>query len=120
MSDETLDRIRVDKWLWHARFFKSRASAGQAASSGRLRINGQRCEKPAQPVRPGDVLTFPQERRVRIVRVEAVGTRRGPAAEAQGLYTDLEPPAAPAPGPAGPRPTGRDRRRIDGLRQDGS
>jgi len=89
MSDETLDRIRVDKWLWHARFFKSRASAGQAASSGRLRINGQRCEKPAQPVRPGDVLTFPQERRVRIVRV-------------------------------GPRPTGRDRRRIDGLRQDGS
>ena len=92
----------------------------RGASSGRLRINGQRSEKPAQPVRPGDVLTFPQERRIRVVRVEALGTRRGPAAEAEGLYTDLEPEPAPAQGQAGPRPTGRDRRRIDALRQNGS
>ena len=118
MGGEAPDRLRVDKWLWQARFFKSRARAGEAASSGRLRINGTRCAKPAQPVRPGDVLTFPQERSIRVIRVEAVGTRRGPAAEATGLYTDLEPPDTPAR--PGPRPTGRDRRRIDAMREDGS
>ena len=120
MAGEAPERLRVDKWLWQARFFKSRARAGEAASSGRLRINGQRCEKPAQTVRPGDVLTFPQERRIRVVRVEAVGTRRGPASEAAGLFTDLEPDGAEGDPGGGPRPTGRARRRIDALRHDGS
>jgi len=119
MTEPAPPRLRVDKWLWQARFFKSRARAGEVAQSGRLRINGGRCEKPAQPVRPGDVLTFPQARAVRVVRIEALGTRRGPAAEAAGLYTDLDPPG-PAGAPAGPRPTGRDRRKIDALQQDGS
>ena len=118
MTDAPAPRLRVDKWLWQARFFKSRALAGEVAVSGRLRINGSRCEKAAQPVRPGDVLSFPQARVVRVVRIEALGTRRGPATEAATLYTDLE---APEPSrPAGPRPTGRDRRKIDALRQDGS
>ena len=95
MADGPSARLRVDKWLWQARFFKTRSKAGTVAGSGRLRINGERCEKPAQTVRPGDVLTFPQERLVRVIRVEALGTRRGPATEAQGLYTDLEPPPVP-------------------------
>lgn len=124
-------RIRVDKWLWHARFFKSRGLAAELASGGRLRINAEKCAKPAQSVRPGDVLTFPQGGRIRVIRIEAIGSRRGPAPEAQRLYTDLAPlettePSAPAPAaPAAPaerepgagRPTKRDRREIQRLRQ---
>src|SRR6056297_3343961 len=101
-AEEAGGRLRVDKWLWHARFFKTRGVSADLAGSGRLRINGERCEKPAQTVRPGDVLTFPQAGRVRVVRIAAIGTRRGPAPEAAGLYEDLDPPAAPgdAPEPA--------------------
>jgi ribosome-associated heat shock protein Hsp15 len=82
--------IRLDKWLWHARFFKSRSLAA-AACTGPMRLNGQRVAKPAQTVRPGDVLTFAQGSAVRVVRVLAPGTRRGPATEAQTLYEDLAP-----------------------------
>ncbi|HPD92094.1 MAG: RNA-binding S4 domain-containing protein [Rhodobacter sp.] len=111
--------VRLDKWLWHARFFKSRSLAA-AACAGPMRLNGQPVAKPAQPVRAGDVLTFVQGRVVRVVRVLAPGTRRGPASEAQALYEDLSPPgatepadpSAPRPEPGG-RPTGRDRRRFD-------
>ena len=121
------EKIRVDKWLWHARFFKSRSLAGELAGSGRLRLNGDRIDKPAQSVRPGDVLTFPKAGHIRVIRIEGIGTRRGPAAEAVALYTDLAPPqrqTAPATGPgrqpgAG-RPTKRDRREIDALRRSGS
>ncbi|MEL6266888.1 MAG: RNA-binding S4 domain-containing protein [Pseudomonadota bacterium] len=95
--------MRVDKWLWQARFFKTRGLAGALAASGRLRINGRHCTKPAQPVGPGDELSFPQGPRVRAIRVEALGTRRGPAGEAAGLYTDLDPaPQRPAPGTTAP------------------
>ncbi|MEO0761451.1 MAG: S4 domain-containing protein, partial [Pseudomonadota bacterium] len=62
--------MRVDKWLWQARFFKTRGLAGALAASGRLRINGRHCTKPAQPVGPGDELSFPQGPRVRAIRVE--------------------------------------------------
>ncbi|MEL6477148.1 MAG: RNA-binding S4 domain-containing protein [Pseudomonadota bacterium] len=115
-------QIRVDKWLWHARFFKTRSKAAEAVSTG-LRINSERCTKPAQALRAGDVLTFPQGREVRVIRVEAISERRGPAPEAQALYTDLAPPeprATPEPEPEGPkrdpgtgRPTKRQRREID-------
>lgn len=115
--------IRLDKWLWHARFFKSRSLAA-AACAGPMRLNGQPVAKPSQPVRPGDVLTFVQAREVRVVKVLAPGTRRGPATEAQALYEDLTParpaPEAGVPKPeAGGRPTGRDRRAYDALRGDG-
>jgi ribosome-associated heat shock protein Hsp15 len=60
-----------------------------------VRVNGQRIAKPAQELRAGDVLTFPQGARIRVVRVLAPGQRRGPAAEAAGLYADLD--AAPGP-----------------------
>lgn len=117
------EKIRVDKWLWHARFFKSRSIAGEATAN--LRINGEPVDKPSQNVRPGDVLTFAKEGYIRVIRIDAIGTRRGPAPEAQALYTDLDPPQ-PKPRDSEPdqaareagsgRPTKRERREIDALR----
>ncbi|SDD96471.1 heat shock protein Hsp15 [Ruegeria marina] len=83
-------RLRIDKWLWHARFFKTRVLAAEVAGAGRVRVNGNRVTKPAYAVGPGDVLTFAQGDQVRVVRVEAIGLRRGPASEARTLYTDLD------------------------------
>ena len=109
---ELPEKIRADKWLFHARFFKTRALAARTISAGHLRIDGARAAKPAQMIRPGVVLTFVQARRVRVVRVEAMSRRRGPAPEAAGLYTDLTPPdpAPPAPGhDGGGRPNRKQR-----------
>ncbi|PKP72873.1 MAG: RNA-binding protein [Alphaproteobacteria bacterium HGW-Alphaproteobacteria-6] len=88
MTGET--RIRLDKWLWQARAFRSRSLAAAAVLAGRVRINGVPTQRPADAVGPGDVLTFSQGSMVRLWRVRAAGTRRGPAAEAQGLYDDLD------------------------------
>jgi ribosome-associated heat shock protein Hsp15 len=82
-------KIRIDKWLWHARFFKTRSLAAKQVSAGHVRLNSDKISKPAQNVSPGDVLTFPQGRQIRVVRVEAIGERRGPAPEAQALYHDM-------------------------------
>ena len=90
MTGETL---RVDKWLWFARLFKSRTLAAVLCQSGRLRINGVIVQKAHQGLKPGDVLTFPKADYIRVIRVIALGSRRGPASEAQGLYEDLDPPA---------------------------
>lgn len=122
------ESLRVDKWLWYARFFKSRSLATAMVSAGRLRVNEQPISKPHYQARPGDVLTFPQGHHIRVVRVEVIGTRRGPAAEAQALYTDLAPPqpskreetsvqAKPAERERGSgRPTKKERRETDRLR----
>jgi ribosome-associated heat shock protein Hsp15 len=85
---------------------------------GAIRVNGTRVSKAAASVGPGDVLTFAQGARIRVVRIACVGQRRGPATEAQALYDDLDPPGAhdPAPARVGPRPTKKDRRRLDGFR----
>jgi len=80
---------RLDKWLWHARFFKTRGLAQKACEAGRIRVNGRRITKAHRSIGPGDVLTFVQGRLVRIVRVSAVAARRGPAPEAQRLYEDI-------------------------------
>lgn len=88
--------IRLDKWLWQARFFKSRLLACAVIAEGHLRLNGNRCLKPGQQVGEGDTLTFPQGRRIRLIRVLAPGQRRGPATEAQTLYLDLDPQPAGA------------------------
>ena len=82
--------IRLDKWLWYARFFKTRGLAQKACETGRIRVNGQRVTKAHRAVGPGDVLTFVQGRVVRIVRVLAVAERRGPAPEARLLYEEVE------------------------------
>ncbi|MFQ6550043.1 RNA-binding S4 domain-containing protein [Aestuariibius sp. 2305UL40-4] len=108
MTDETPETIRVDKWLWHARFFKTRGLATRVVGDGKVRVDGTPISKPARTVGPGNVLTFAQGRVIRVVKIVAVGDRRGPAAEAQGLYEDLTPPAAQAP-PKNPRFEGKGR-----------
>ena len=81
--------IRLDKWLWYARFFKTRGLAQKACEAGRIRVNGRRIAKAHRAVAPGDVLTFVQGRIVRIVRILALAERRGPAPEAQRLYEEI-------------------------------
>ena len=113
---ETRETIRIDKWLWYARFFKTRGLAAKVVSGGHVRVNGDKIDKPSRSVGPGDTLTFPQGRVIRVARVVAVGMRRGPAPEAQALYDDLTPEAPKNDVPANPRfegkgrPTGKDRR----------
>lgn len=84
------DRIRIDKWLWHARFHKTRSLAQAAAVKGHIRLNGRRIEKASAEVRIGDTLTVPRGRDVLVVRVLGCGIRRGPASEAQALYEILK------------------------------
>jgi ribosome-associated heat shock protein Hsp15 len=92
------DSIRLDKWLWQARFFKSRTVASRLCAEGRVRIDGIPVDKAHYALRVGNVLTFPQARRIRVVRVRALGERRGPATEARTLYDDLS-DAPPIPRP---------------------
>lgn len=124
MNEPTL---RLDKWLWFARFFKSRTLAAKVCAGRRLRLNGELIGKAHQTVKAGDVLTFPQGRDIRVIRVTALGTRRGPVAEARALYDDLEPPvprsrtAAEAAlfarrDPGSGRPTKSERRATDRLK----
>ncbi len=116
--------IRLDKWLWYARFFKTRGLATKLVTGGHVRVNSERVAKASYSVGPGDTLTFPQGRQIRVVRILALGTRRGPAPEAQALYDDLTPPPAPKPDAptrtAGGRPTKKDRRRFDAERDQGA
>jgi ribosome-associated heat shock protein Hsp15 len=92
--------LRLDKWLWHARFFKSRSLAAAFCAEGRLRLNRRHVGRASAPVRVGDVLTFPLGNAIRVVRVLALGKRRGPPAEARALYTELlQQGEAPAPVP---------------------
>ena len=86
---------RIDKYLWHIRFFKSRTLAAEAVADGRVRLNGGHCTKPAHAIKPGDVLTAAIGSQVRVVKVVAPGERRGPASEARTLYEDLTPPPPP-------------------------
>ncbi|MGJ8621461.1 MAG: RNA-binding S4 domain-containing protein [Yoonia sp.] len=108
--------IRLDKWLWHARFFKSRSIAASVVTGGKVRVDGQPVSKPARAVGPGDVLTFIQATETRVVRVVGCGERRGPAPEAQTLYEDLTPVVEKRPyNPGGDRkgrPTKKDRRDL--------
>jgi ribosome-associated heat shock protein Hsp15 len=84
------DRQRLDKWLWFARFVKSRTSAAKLASDGFIRVNGQRSTDPAKPLAVGDVLTVALDRQTLVVKVLDLGTRRGPAVEARQLYVNLD------------------------------
>ena len=89
-----VDRIRIDKWLWHARFYRTRVLAQTAAGTGMIRLNGQRVEKSSTNVGPGDVLTLPKGREVVVVRVLKLAPRRGPASDARLLYETLDRPPA--------------------------
>jgi ribosome-associated heat shock protein Hsp15 len=83
------DRQRLDKWLWFARFAKSRTLAAKLVQSGFVRVNGRRAEDPAKALAVGDVVTIALGRTTAVVRVEALGERRGPAPQARLLYADL-------------------------------
>ena len=92
MSNMTeLDSLRVDKYLWFARFFKTRSLATKRANGGRIRVNGNKIKKSNHPVRVGDILTLAQGDQIRVIRVLDLGIRRGPAQEAQNLYEDITP-----------------------------
>ena len=114
--NEPRDTIRIDKWLWQARFFKSRSIAATVVTTGKVRIDGQIVGKASRAIGAGDVLTFHQQTDVRIVKVVACGTRRGPAPEAQALYEDKSPAKVHVPKnprfEGGGRPTKKDRRDL--------
>ncbi len=123
------DTLRLDKWLWYTRLCKTRTQATALCRSGQIRVNKVPVRKPNHAIRPDDVLTFPLGRRICVVRVVALGARRGPFREAQTLYEDLSPPPAPRrpkSADAGQRdrgagrPTKRDRRAIDRLTDPGN
>ncbi len=123
---------RLDKWLWYCRVTKTRTLATTLVQSGKVRVNRARTQKPGQTVRPDDVVTIAVHGKVRVLRVVAAGTRRGPAIEAATLFEELTQQRTAAgpvagtqagrtPGEAasvragGERPTKRDRRAIDRL-----
>ncbi len=130
MPEDARSTLRLDKWLWRARFFKSRTLAARFCGEGKIRVNSARVPKSHFAVRAGDVLTFPSGPHIRVVMIRELGTRRGPAAEARALYEDLNPPRprpkpenepdTPAPAaerePGAGRPTKRERRDLDKLR----
>ena len=123
---EVVPSVRMDKWLWAARFYKTRSLAQKACDGGKVEVNGERA-KPHKPVRAGDriKLSLPNWRRE--VAVLCLSERRGPASEARLLYEDLTPPPPPSALRKAPpvfrppgvgRPTKRERRLITRLRGD--
>lgn len=81
--------LRLDKWLWHARFIRHRDLAQDLVAARRVRLNEQLVTKTHQLVRPGDVITLTEPVRLRVLRIQALGERRGPASEARSLYEEL-------------------------------
>ena len=126
-----MDTQRLDKWLWAARFFKTRALAVEEIGKGRVLVNGQ-AAKPARDLRPGDTVAVRHAAAVRTVTVRALSGQRGPAPVAQQLYEETEASRLarealaerqryapePAQAIAQGRPTKRDRRQIDGAGWD--
>lgn len=119
------EKIRLDTWLWYARFYKSRSLSSKAILSGKVRVNSNKIIKPASKVKINDVLTINHVTTVRIIQIQSLGARRGPASEAQKLYKDL---LGDATGSANnknlsqkskkdtnKRPTKKDRRLLDKI-----
>lgn len=120
---------RIDRWLWYARFFKTRTLAAKFVSDGNVRLTRSaeaiRIQKPSFLVRECDMLVFSRNDHLRIINVVALAARRGPASEAQALYDDQSPPRpAKQEQPVSPfdrekgagRPTKKDRRALDALK----
>ncbi|MCK5040737.1 MAG: RNA-binding S4 domain-containing protein [Sphingomonadales bacterium] len=91
MAEEQNSR-RLDQWLWYARIFKTRGAASKFCQAKKIRIDGEVVSKAKTPVSKGMVLTFSKEKLEKIIKIEALGIRRGPAVEAQSLYEDQSPP----------------------------
>ena len=90
MADPAAARLRLDKFLWFARIVKTRSAAQILAEQGRLRINGRVIDRSHALVGIGDVLSFAIHGKVRVLKVEGLPARRGPAAEARALYSEIE------------------------------
>ncbi|WP_353365387.1 RNA-binding S4 domain-containing protein [Acidovorax sp. FG27] len=132
MTTTPMASMRLDKWLWCARFYKTRSLSAQEIDKGRVTVNGQ-LAKPSREVRPGDTLVMRQGPVERTVAVRALSGLRGPAPAAQLLYEETAESLARraeaaemrrlAPEPAATlqegRPTKRDRRNIDQARDWG-
>jgi len=115
------ETIRLDKWLWQARFFKTRTLAASQVKAAHVRVNGEKVSKAATTVGAGDTLTFPQGNDIRVIEIVACGERRGPAPEAQALYADKTPPKPPKEERVQTdwgkgRPTKKDRRDLEKAR----
>lgn len=119
-------RLRLDKWLWQARFFKSRSLAAVQCRAKKVRINGEHVKKASATVAVGDVLTFPKAGEIKVIEIVALGVRRGPATEAALLFKDMTPapekasdlvdkPGNPSRERGMGRPTKTDRRALDRL-----
>jgi ribosome-associated heat shock protein Hsp15 len=124
MSEETPTAVRLDRWLWATRVFRSRSLAAQACDGGKVDVNGHGA-KPHKLIRAGDELAVTISSGKRRLKVRGTAERRGPASIARLLYDDLTPPKPPAP-PKDPglwretgsgRPTKRERRQLDRMRQ---
>ena len=125
---ERMDKLRIDKWLWAARFHKTRSLATDELNKGRVLVNGQ-VAKPSREVKPGDLVSVRNGPVVRTVKLCALSDVRGPAPVAQALYEETadslrdrqaaaeQRRLAPEPALAQPqgRPTKRDRRLLQGL-----
>jgi ribosome-associated heat shock protein Hsp15 len=118
----SIDRQRIDKWLWHARIVRTRSAAATLVNSGYVRINGARVDAASRAAKTGDVVTIALDRVVKVLKVQGFCERRGDATLAQTLYEDLTEPLPPpeqrvpqvaAREPGASRPTKRDRRLID-------
>jgi ribosome-associated heat shock protein Hsp15 len=128
MSD-THERVRIDKWLWAARFFKTRSLATEAVAGGKVAVNGERA-KPAKPVQAGDEVRLRQGPYEYVLLVRGLAERRGPASVAASLYQEraesraarervaeqLKLGAAAWAFEEKGRPTKRDRRELDRFR----
>ncbi len=129
LSPDDHQSQRIDRWLWFARFFKSRTLAASEVAAGKIRLNGERVAKSSRAVKAGDILTFPLGPYIRVIRILSTGTRRGPAPEARLLYEDQAPPEdQPRPerlspvahrAPGAGRPTKKERRQTDALQREG-
>jgi ribosome-associated heat shock protein Hsp15 len=91
-ATEPASTVRIDRWLWYCRAFRTRTIAAEFVSKGKVRVNRQKISKPGTAIRVGDVLTFVRSRDVSIYKVLDLGCRRGPAVEAQLLYENLAEP----------------------------
>ncbi|GAB5509937.1 MAG: RNA-binding S4 domain-containing protein [Hyphomicrobiales bacterium] len=130
-ADSAPDKLRLDRWLFFSRLVKSRSLAAKLIETGHVRVNGEKTHQAKRAVGPSDVLTItlPHDRlsAVKIIKLVACGTRRGPASEAQTLYEDMTPPPPPkedkevaasrfAPSP-GRRPTKHERQGLQRMKR---
>lgn len=92
MPAEIKDNRRLDQWLWFSRVFKTRGAASKFCQARKITVDGLIISKAKTPIEVGMVLSFTKEELVRVLKIEGLGQRRGPALEAMALYEDLSPP----------------------------